>query len=401
MSRSDPLTGLPIDGPLDPAGAKNDPAPIAGAEHGVDDVDDLRIANEQLRARNEELQAARSQLADRLAEIEAIYDHAPVGMALFNRDGRFVRINPRLAQINGVAVDGHIGRTADEIAPEMAEAVNASLNQVLETGEPIRHDRVMGFLNDHSEQARMFDIEWYPVFRSGQVDGVSVLVDDVTEAQRNDLFARHMVRELQHRVKNSLANVMALVEQALRSDRRKDEALHILKERLTALAQVHGKLTERNWESIDLRILVDQEFGRDERPGRIEIEGPAVEFGPQSSLAMSMTLHELATNARRYGGLSCSRGKLAIHWRIVGEGKNGHMFLRWRESGCDGLGERGNPGFGSRLIATSVRSALRGELSEQWMDDGLCVELRLPLTSVWPPEREFPAAVGKPLNRAS
>ena len=395
MSRSDPRTGCDDDASAKAAGAasggKTAASDAAAAPHAADEA--LR----RLTAERDELRAALSQ---RESELRTIYDHAPIGMATFDRERRFTGINQRLADINGIAQDEHIGRTVSEIAPGMAEAANASLERVLTSGEPIRHDRVMGFINHHSDEPRVFDIQWYPLERGGEIHGVTVLVDDATEAERGELFARHMVRELQHRVKNSLANVMALVEQAARSARPKEEALQVLKERLSALAQIHGKLTERNWQSIGLDVLVGQEFGREERPSRIDIKGPPVEFGPQSSLAMSMTLHEMAANARRYGGLSCPTGMVSVHWRTVGEGKDAHLFLRWRESGCQPLEERGQPGFGSRLIATSVRNALRGELTEHWLDDGLCVEMKLPLASVGPPEREFSGGVGRPLSPA-
>ncbi|WP_420606796.1 sensor histidine kinase [Novosphingopyxis sp.] len=375
--------------------------------HAVDSDGDenlaarLRAVTKQLKQRTAERDDLRAALALRQSELDALYDHAPIGLATFDREGRFKRINARLAEINGVPAAEHLGRTVAEITAEMAQTVEASLRRVLETGVPIRHDRVMGFINERSDSARVFDIDWYPVLRDGEVDGVSVIVEDATEAERGELFARHMVRELQHRVKNSLANVMALVEQALRSNRSKDDALQVLKERLTALAQIHGKLTERNWESIGLELLVEQEFGSGDLPGRIDIEGPDIEFGPQSSLAMSMALHEMAANARRYGGLSCPVGHLAVHWRIVGEEPNRQLFLRWRETGCDGTDERGEPGFGSRLIATSVRNALRGELAEHWLDGGLCIEMRLPLSSVGPPDRKFSAGMAGPLSQAS
>ncbi len=389
MSRSDPETG------------SEDGSSAANGDADEDPATRLRAVTEELSQRTAECDDLRAALALRQSEFDALYDHAPIGLATFDRAGRFTRINARLAEINGVPAEEHLGRTVAEITTEMAQTVEESLQQVLETGVPIRHDRVMGFINDQSGNARVFDIDWYPVLRDGEVDGVSVLVEDATATERSELFARHMMRELQHRVKNSLANVMALVEQALRSKRSKDDALQVLKERISALAQIHGKLTERNWESIGLEMLVEQEFGREDLPRRIDIEGPGIEFGPQSSLAMSMALHEMAANARRYGGLSCPDGQLAVHWRIVGEGKDGHLFLRWRETGCDGICERGEPGFGSRLIATSVRNALRGELTEHWFDDGLCVEMRLPLSSVGPPERKFSAGMASPLNPAS
>lgn len=389
MSRSVPEIG------------SDDGSGAGGAGADKDVAARLAEVTEQLRQRTAERDDLHAALALRQAELEALYDHAPIGMATFDRDGRFTRINKRLAEINGVPAGDHLGRTTTEVATNMAEVVQASLERVLETGVPIRHDRVMGFISNGSDTARVFDIDWYPVLRDGEVDGVSVLVEDATAAERGEMFARHMVRELQHRVKNSLANVMALVEQALRSNRSKDDALQVLKERVTALAQIHGKLTERNWESINLGVLVEQEFGREDLPSRIDIGGPGIELGPQSSLAMSMTLHEMAANARRYGGLSCPTGRLTVRWRIDGEGKEGCLVLNWQETGCVGISERGQPGFGSRLIATSVRNALRGQLTEHWLDDGLRVEMRLPLVSIGPPERKFSAGMSSPFNPAS
>jgi len=342
----------------------------------------------QLRAERDTL---RRELSLCRSELGAIYDNSRIGMATFDREGRFTRINERLAHMNGIAAADHIGRPVAEISPNMRQTSEASIGQVLATGQPIRDDRVMGFVSGDTEEPKVLDVDWYPVMQGDEVAAVTILVEDATSDERHELFAKHMVRELQHRVKNSLANVMALIEQAMRSDRPKENVLQVLRERITALAKIHGKLSERNWESIDLAVLVNQEFGYHDRQGQLDIQGPSLEFGPQSSLAMSMALHELAANARHYGALSCPSGRLSIHWNISGEGDEAYLFLRWRETGCDGIGARGTPGFGTRLIATSVRNALRGELTEHWLDDGLCVEMRLPVSFIGPPKRAFPA----------
>ncbi len=367
-------------------------APSSEMPEGVrDDLTRLRAERDVLRR---ELSQCRS-------ELQAIYENAPIGVATFDGEGHYIRINRWLAEVNGIPAEEHLGRPVADIVPEMSQVAEASIGQVLATGEPIRGERVMGFINNRSQSSRVLDVDWYPVMSGDEVESVTVLVSDATESERHELFAKHMIRELQHRVKNSLANVMALVEQALRSDRSKEDVLQVLRERITALAKIHGKLSERNWESIDLAVLVNQEFGYNDRRGQLDIAGPSLEFGPQSSLAMSMALHELAANARRYGALSCPSGRLSIHWNVTGAGEEAYLFMRWRETGCNALENRGSPGFGSRLIATSVRNALRGELTEHWLDDGLCVEMRLPVSFIGPPKREFPAAGVSPVSRAS
>ena len=375
--------------------SQSDPDRNAQSSATPEDVQD------DLAALRAERDALRQELKRCRAEFSALREHAPIGIATFDREGNYLRVNKWLADLNGLPAEEHLGRSVAEIVPKMSQVAESSIGQVIATGEPIRGERVMGFVNERSERSRVLEVEWYPTFRGDEVETITVLVSDATEAERHELFAKHMIRELQHRVKNSLANVMALVEQALRSNRSKEDVLHVLRERITALAKIHGKLSERNWESIDLTVLVNQEFGHKDRQGQLDIEGPSLEFGPQSSLAMSMALHELAANARRFGALSCPAGRLSIHWNISGTGDDAYLFLRWRETGCSVLEDRGSPGFGSRLIATSVRNALRGELTEHWLDDGLCVEMQLPVSFIGPPKREFPVAGVSSVSRAS
>ncbi|WP_022673263.1 PAS domain-containing sensor histidine kinase [Novosphingopyxis baekryungensis] len=372
-----------------------------GQETGPADLaDQAARLREQLAERDEELRTLRRELAQARAEFDSFYQFSPIGLAQFDDEHRHVRVNAALAELNGIPMEDHIGKTPSDIVPGLASQADASIDQVLKTGKAIRHDRVSGFLNEQSTSAHVYDVDWYPVLRDGEVRGVSVLVHDATSAEQHDMFARHMVRELQHRVKNSLANVMALVEQAARSDRPKEQVLSVLKERISALAAIHGKLTERNWESVEFSLLVQQEIGREPRQGRIQADGPEVAVGAQSSLALSMVLHELAANARRHGALSCPDGRLAIHWTIENVPGDEAMYLRWRETGCNGALERGTPGFGTRLIATSVRNALRGELTEEWLEDGLSVHIKLPLSSIAPPEQEFTAGIKRRVSRA-
>ncbi|WP_233248058.1 sensor histidine kinase [Caulobacter sp. D5] len=186
-----------------------------------------------------------------------------------------------------------------------------------------------------------------------------------------------MINELNHRVKNTLATVQSL---ALQSLGRGEAApgFDAFNERLYALARAHDLLTRTVWESADLAEVVRQTL--EPYGDRARCEGPPAALPPSAALALSMVFHELATNASKYGGLSTPNGRVEVTWRRDPLDPR-HLALRWVESGgpkLDGPPQR--KGFGSRLIAASLRSELKGEAVFEYLPTGLvcALSVRLP-----------------------
>ena len=349
-----------------------------------------------LEANGRKLASVEGELASRLNEIVQFYDHAPVGIAMLDREGRFVRVNDRLAGMAGARSAEFIGHTIAEAMPGLGTAAADIVAQVLATGEGISRQRVIGTTPDHAPDPRVYEIICYPVGecegegrgKDGRATCVGMMVEDVTERVQREEQTRQVLHELQHRVKNSLANVLALVEQARRSDGEKEDVLDTLRERMRALSRIHSLLTDCNWSAIPLRALLESELSA-LPAGRTGLDGPDVSIGAQPALALATAVHELASNAVRFGGLAGEvGGRVDIDWRLDGD----RLRIEWRETGTS-VGQKATGlarmGFGSRLIMASIQDSLRGELTRDVLPNGLVYRIDLPVKAIAPRGQPF------------
>ncbi len=197
---------------------------------------------------------------------------------------------------------------------------------------------------------------------------------EIEEREKAQAHQRLLIHELNHRVKNTLATVQSIALQSLRGVA-SDEAFDIFTSRLMALGWAHDLLNRQNWEGADLDEIVRRMAAAhdDAERSRILIEGPAVRLAPNKAVAMAMALHELATNATKYGALSTPKGKVAIRWRI--EEAGAQLALDWRERGGPAVSEPRRRGFGSRLIERSLAAELGGEAHLTFAPTGVVCEL--------------------------
>jgi two-component sensor histidine kinase len=197
------------------------------------------------------------------------------------------------------------------------------------------------------------------------------------EVARGEALQKLMVNELNHRVKNTLATVQSMASQTFRNAGNFDEARNKFDGRLVALGRAHEVLSDQRWLSADLHEIVDSVFLPLGLKGsaRIAITGPAIALAPRTALMISMVLHELATNAVKYGSLSNSDGRITIGWMLRTEGKNELVDLSWRESGGPKVSEPIAKGFGSRLIEQSIVAQLDGKVALAFAPEGLTCEI--------------------------
>ena len=193
-----------------------------------------------------------------------------------------------------------------------------------------------------------------------------------------------MIDELSHRVKNTLATVQSLASQTLRQVDTIDGFKSAFEGRLHALARAHDLLVEEDWKGTGLKRLAHRTLAPyfETDSDRITIDGPSVLLSPQAGTAMALILHELATNATKYGALSTPEGKLALRWRFgVGE-ESGSVRVDWTETCAHKIEQPTHTGFGSRLIKTSVSHDLHGSAKLDYRTTGLHCEITLPLKSL-------------------
>lgn len=205
----------------------------------------------------------------------------------------------------------------------------------------------------------------------------------LAETMERNLFEKDlMLQEMNHRIKNSIARILAMARQTAARAESVEAFSESFTARLQAMAAAQDMLTRSSYGRADLRELLTKELGQVFGIGteRVEIEGPDVSLDEAATQALGLTFHELATNALKYGGGEDGPPALHVRWRIEGTGKGRSLVLDWRESGRPTEAPT-RTGFGTRLIDANIRLELRGEITRRYGPDGLAITLRVPLES--------------------
>ncbi|KEC71289.1 chemotaxis protein methyltransferase CheR [Rhizobium leguminosarum bv. phaseoli CCGM1] len=182
------------------------------------------------------------------------------------------------------------------------------------------------------------------------------------------------MHELSHRIKNTLAVVQAITNQSFRSANSMEEAEQSISARINAYANAHDILLQKNWLSATMGTIVEataSNLGLER--DRIKPSGPAVRLNPQAALAFALVLHELATNATKYGALSVTTGTVEIEWSVRKNAGDDRFSLLWQESGGPAVEAPKKKGFGSRLVNTSLSAF--GHVSLDYAATGLIIKL--------------------------
>lgn len=200
---------------------------------------------------------------------------------------------------------------------------------------------------------------------------------DITEARQAAEHTRHLLRELNHRVKNTLAMTQSLARQTLKRSPDPQAFIEAFSGRLRTLADAHTLLADRDWAGIGMSELVDSQVGPYAIHGgdRLAILGEDVQLPPDHALGLGIILHELASNAARYGALSVDTGRLRVSWVV----ENGEVSLTWTESGGPPVPDGRESGFGSRLIQRSLDKILGSRVDLDFAPAGVQAQISFPL----------------------
>jgi two-component system CheB/CheR fusion protein len=342
-----------------------------------------RRASEAARLRSE------AEARQRLSDLETLYRSAPLGLGQFDRAMRFVRVNEALAEINGFPVEAHPGRLAWELVPDLQQAAEPLFRRVLDQGETITGIEFTGETAKAPGVQRDWVEQFYPVRDPGtqEIVGIGIVCEEVTERKRAERTRELLLRELDHRVKNLFAIVSGLVSFSARGAPTTREMRDALLGRIGALARAHdlvrpaiagdgGGLPGTTLQAL-LQALLEPFGGGHGMPERLCLQGPTLPLGPTAAPAIALALHELATNAAKYGALSRDGGTVAIDWTAGEAG----LLLRWIEQGGPPVAPPAHRGFGHRLVTQSA-AQLGGTAGFRWAAAGLAVELLLPLDRV-------------------
>lgn len=204
---------------------------------------------------------------------------------------------------------------------------------------------------------------------NGTIMGMMDTVIETTETVRAQASLALVNQELGHRLKNTLALVQAIASQTLRGAA-EPSAIESFSHRLSALGHAHDILLQQDWASASLREVIGHSLEPHDPGGQIRREGPDLAIGSRAAVALSLMLHELATNAAKYGALSVAHGCVRLSWTIDGE----HLDLRWHETDGPRVRAPTGKGFGSRLIAMGLGRSSKVE--PRYEADGLKLEMR-------------------------
>ncbi len=306
------------------------------------DVTDMRRAEEALRESE--------------ARFRLMAEDSPVMMWLGDEAGACLYLNRALRDFWGVPEDLAGFTWASTLLDEDREGLFAAFGAAMAKQEAFevdaryhRADGAVRWLTTRAQPRRDAAGRFLGMI------GVNIDDTDYREAQTRQ---RLLINELNHRVKNTLASVQSIVRQSLREGMTASQAREVLIERLMALSSAHNILTQRNWEGAALREVVAEALRPfdDARESRFEIGGDDVQLAPTTALAVSMALHELGTNAVKYGALSVAAGRVSLNWTLA-PGRDA-VRLEWRERSGPPVKAPSHAGFGTRLLQSGLASNL-------------------------------------------
>ncbi|MCA9297047.1 MAG: CHASE domain-containing protein [Phycisphaerales bacterium] len=305
---------------------------------------------------------------NRTREIRAIYDAYPdiqlrirLDRTILEHHGKAEGLLPR----NSV-VGQHV---CDVFSPAASDAIVTALSNLPASG---REHCLFGVPDEHPN--RHYEARLVPF---GD-DEALVIVRDVTERVHADERQRRMMAELDHRVKNTLAAVLSLSDQTAMTTDSQAAFRTTFAGRIRSLARTHDALAARRWTAVDLRRTIESiVLGDVHLTGRVHLTGEDMELGPEAANPLSLTLHELKTNALKYGALSGSTGDIDIRWSRTDD--DAHVVITWSEAGGPPVDRDPTPGLGLALIRGFIQHELGGTVDLDFQPAGLTCRIRIPI----------------------
>lgn len=324
------------------------------------------------------------QLRESEARLAAVTTHAPIGIGLCDRDGRWVFKNPVLAYLCGECLPSRdpaqMGRwhAVDEagrfVPPADWPGARALRGETVAPG--------LSFRTELCGEERWLSVSSAPVWDGEEVQHAAIILEDITERRRSEEQRTLLMREVNHRAKNLLAVVQAIA----RSTARDNPKLFAdqFAARLGGLAASHDLLVENEWRGVDLASLVRSQLAHVESliGTRIHIQGPPLSLSAAAAQALGMAFYELATNAAKYGALSNLSGTVEVGWNVAG-GNDGQLVeIHWMERDGPRVTPPMRRGFGHTVVVNMVEYALGGDVALDYATAGIAWRLVAPADQV-------------------
>jgi PAS domain S-box-containing protein len=311
--------------------------------------------------------------------LSAIVASAMDAIITIDDQHRIIQFNPAAEQMFKLPASEAIGQPLARFIPHRFRVEhNEHIRRFGVTGETGRRMGALGAVS-----ALRADGEEFPVEASisqgmaGAERLSTVIMRDITERKANEKAQALLAREVDHRAKNILAIVSSLV--TLTRAPTRDAYVESLTGRIAAMSRAHGLLAQQRWQGASLRRVVHDELEAHADPAKFSLVGPEVVLSSRAVQPVGMLLHELSTNAVKYGALSVEDGHVYLTWE---RSENGAIWLSWRESGGLLVQAPTEPGFGTTLIQQIIESQLGGTFRAHWNAEGYGIMMSLPETAL-------------------
>ena len=325
--------------------------------------------------------AAETALRESEARLAATYNHALVGIAEIDREGHFLRANDQYSVMTGYSLEELRTKTFFDITHRADLARDRELFEEQWSGV------CEGYTIEKRYVRKDGRVIWVELAASivrnedgSEAYGVRIL-RDITDKVNAEEQQRLLLNELNHRVKNTLTIVQGLAYQTFKGGAVPAELLSSFDGRLAALAAAHNLLMQQTWDATPISNVVEAALGpfqTEER--RISFGGPEVQLTPSATVTLTLAMHELATNAAKYGALSNDSGRVKVDWLT----DSGTLTIVWRELGGPAVETPSKTGFGTRLLEHGVARDLNGAVTIDFCSGGVVCSISAPLTHVTP-----------------
>ena len=337
-------------------------------EIAVDISDRKMLEDEQVRLSSE--------LAANLQYYKLAMESSHTVVFTIDKDLKYASVSHNFL---GMPPEYYIGKTnAEVMSPDNYAFMKPLKQKALETGEPVRGE----FKAKVDGNTRWYDISIAPLKnRAGHTTGLTGAAIDISERKGWEQHLRLLMRELTHRSKNLLAVIQAMARQTARHTDNVDAFIERFGARLHALAGSHDLLVQESWQRASISELINSQLGHysDLVGTQIIVKGPKVYMNPDAAQNLGMALHEMATNAAKYGALSVPQGEVTISWDWKGQGAKRVVRLLWREKGGPLVTAPTSRGFGSQVIERNLTRALGANVKLDYAASGFKADMDLPV----------------------
>lgn len=310
------------------------------------------------------------------ARFRATFDNAAVGIAHTASDGRWTLVNRKLCTILGYSEAEFLGMTVQDIT------LGADFGNDLELLDQLRSGAIAGYQIEKRYVTKTGATVWVNLSVSsmrrsdGTLDYCIQIVEDISQKKTAERQQRLLIAEINHRVKNILSTVQAMASQTMRTARNLAAFRETFTGRLRAISAAHDSVFQKGDTQADLADVIRNQLAPYAASGqdRLSLAGPSVQMNAACAHAFGLIIHELTTNATKYGALATNTGHISVIWQPYTVEGTRFVRLTWAESGGPPVKRPAKTGFGSRLITSTLEHSMRGSSRLEYRPEGLTAE---------------------------